>query len=84
MLHLLTPLTNDRLSVLLFKSEGIRYAQAQAFNRAYLPLLLADPQLVESAQTGEDAPSEPPAISSLDGVSGRMDFDLQMGQSAHR
>ncbi len=38
---------------------------------------------MERAQTSEDAATEPPAVSSLDGVAGRVDFDLENG-SVHR
>lgn len=42
----------------------------------HLPLLLADPQLVERAQASEDATAEPPAVPPFSRVARGMDLNL--------
>jgi len=43
----------------------------------FLPLLLANPQLMERTQAGEDTAAEPAAVSSLGRVARGMDFDVR-------
>jgi hypothetical protein len=49
-----------------------------------LVLLLADPELVERAQTGEDGAAEPCGVAPLDGVARAVDLDLllRVGQAS--
>ena len=42
-------------------------------------LLFGDPELMEGAETGQDACAEPRRVSSFGGIAGRVDFDFLVG-----
>ena len=44
----------------------------------YIPFLLADPQLVERAETSEHTTAHPPAVLALDRVTRCVDLDLRV------
>jgi hypothetical protein len=63
--------------VLLWESKEIRHHPFLNTDRTYHPLFLADPELVESAKTGENASTQPTAVPAFYRISRRVDFDLQ-------
>lgn len=78
---LFTPLTDNRLA--MFLGSLVRRAAPFDGERTNQPLFSAYPQLMKRAQTRQDAASQPSAVSSFDGVSGRVYFHLYIFSSLH-